>query len=151
MTTTWRQDLVAALVAILQDEQTANPTLLRKVYSSRPGSFGETPAAYVGARHETITHDAGTRTRQFGNLTFVVVDSYRDNAQTGDLLDELVDNLVDRFDVSTNVQRVANAIIELTSVDDADIIMEGGGDKPAVAYRGVVFTVGKAAKWEGRD
>lgn len=149
MTTTWRQDVVSAIVAILQEESTANPTLLRKVYSSRPGSFGETPVAYVGGRSEVIDHDAGTRTRTMAGLTFTIVDSYRDNAQTGDLLDELVDNIVDRFDLSTNVQRVGSSILEITAVTDVDVNVEGP-DK-TVAYRGVVFTLARTFKPEGRQ
>ena len=151
MTTTFRADIVAAVIAILEEESAANPTLLRKVYSSRPGSFGETPCAYIGAHSESITHDAGTRTRTFDGLTFTVVDTYRDNTQTGDLLDELVDNLVDRFDLATNVQRVARSILALTSVADADIVVEPGGDRPTVLYRGVVFTLGGTYKPEGRQ
>jgi hypothetical protein len=143
MTTTWRQDAVNAIVAILQDEATANPTLLRKVYSSRPGSFGETPVAYVGPRSESIAHDSGTRTRTFDGLTVTIVD------QTGDLLDNLVDNLVDRFDLFGNVQRVGSSIIELASVSDVDISVDGP-DK-SILYRGVVFSFGRTFKMEGRD
>ena len=148
MTTTFRHDIVAAVVAILQDEATANPTLLRKVYPSRPGSFGETPCAYVGQRSESVTHDAGTRTRTFDGLNFTIVDTYRDNIQTGDLLDTLVDNLVDRFDIVANVQKVGSSILEITSITDVDVTIEG--DKTLV-YRGVVFSLGATFKMEGRQ
>jgi hypothetical protein len=150
VTTTWRADVTAAVVAILNDEVAANPTLLRKAYPSRPGSFGETPAAYISGRAESITHDSGTRTRTFDGLTFTIVDSYRDNIQTTDPLDDVVDNLVDRFDIITNVQRIASSIIEITSIVDVDVELLRP-DGTTVAYRGVVFTLGRTAKLEGRQ
>lgn len=152
MATTYRSDIVAALVAILEEESTASPTLLRKVYPSRPGSFGETPVAWVGPRDETITHDAGTRTRTFAGLQVLIADAYRDNQQTGDLLDDLVDELVDRFDVpgAAGVQKVPNSVIQLTSVTDTDIEL-AKPDGGSVIYRGVVLTFGGSSKLEGRD
>ena len=146
MPTTWRVNLVAALVGILEDQSTATPTLLRKVYSSRPQSFGETPCAYVSNRNERITHDAGTRTR-FSAPEIVLVDSYRDNSQTGDLLDQLVDYLVDRFD--TNVTRIGNTIIELVSITDTDV--EVVGPDKSLSYRGVILGLGNTTIMEGRQ
>jgi hypothetical protein len=154
MATTWRVDLRAAFVAILEEQSTATPTLLRKVYPNRPASFGETPAAYVSNLPERITHDAGTRTRTSAPEV-VLVDTYRDNQQTGDLLDQLVDLLVDRFDLPANVQRIPNTIIELASITDTDIEVVGrredAGDK-SVLYRGVILGFGEdTAIMEGRQ
>src|SRR4029077_13283918 len=121
MTTTWRADVSDAIVAILNDQVAATPSLLKKAYPSRPGSFGELPAAYISARAESLTHDAGTRTRTFDGLSFTIVDSYSDNIQSGDRMDTLVDNLVDRFDLVANVQRIGSSIIEITSIVDVDV------------------------------
>lgn len=154
MATTWRVDLRAALVAILEDQSAATPSLLRKVYPNRPGSFGETPAAYVSNLPERITHDAGTRTRRSAPQV-MVIDTYRDNQQTGDLLDQLVDLLVDRFDLPGNVSRIPGTIIELVSLTDTDVEVssrrEDSMDK-SVFYRGVLFDFGDStAIMEGRQ
>jgi hypothetical protein len=147
--TTWRADLVAAHLAILRDQITATPTLLRKAYSSQPGSFGELPLAYIGNRPETLRHDAGTRTRTIA-IEVILVDNYSgDNVQGGDRLDQLVDALVDRYDIITNVQRVGSSIIELTSINDADV--EVPGTDRTLHYRGVSLTFGNTAKLEGRQ
>lgn len=149
--TTWRADLVAALVAILNDQRTATPTLLRKVYASQPGAFNELPVAYVGARPEAITHDASTRTRTIQTEVWVVDTYAGDNVQDGDRMDQLVDALVDRFDVPGNVQRVGSSIIELTSVTDTDYPVTNPVTGQVTNYRACVFTFGKNAKLEGRQ
>ena len=146
MPTTWRVDLRAALVGILEDQSAATPTLLRKVYTNRPASFGETPCAYVGNMNERIEHDAGTR-RRTSVPQIVLVDTYRDNIQTGDLLDQLVDYLVDRFD--DNVTRIGNTIIELVSVTDTDVEMVGA--ERTVTYRGVILGLDRTIILEGRQ
>lgn len=145
--TTWRADLVAAHVAILGAQATATPTILRRVYSSRPGAFGETPVAYIADRNENVTHDSGTRTRTI-LLEVVLVDAFRDNITTGDLLDQLVDLLVDRYDAAT--QYIPGTIIELTSIRDTDIDVKSA-EGTTVFYRGVVMTFGKSAILEGRQ
>lgn len=148
MATTWRVDLRAALVAILEDQSAATPTLLRKVWPNRPQSFGETPCAYVSTIPERVEHDAGTR-RRTSTPQVVLVDSYRDNAQTGDLLDQLVDYLVDRFDLPGNVSRVPNTIIEIVSISDTDV--EVNGPEKSLTYRGVVLGFDRTIILEGRQ
>lgn len=150
MPTTFRAQVVAAHVAILGDQKTATPTLLRKVTSSRPGSFSELPLAYVGSRDESITHDAGTRTRTFDGLTVELVDAFADATQTEDRLDQLVDYLVDRYDLPGNVQRVPNTIIELTSVADGELAVESGNGQ-STFYRRVTLTFARTAIKEGRQ
>lgn len=151
MATTWRADVRAAHVAILEDQKAATPTLLRKVHPTRPGSFGDLPAAFVSSIPETVTHDAGTRTR-VASAEVTLVDSYAgDNTQGSDRMDDLVDALVDRYDLSTSVQRVPSSVIQLTAITDVDITIEGALDKPPVNYRGVVLTFGQSSKLEGRD
>jgi hypothetical protein len=149
--TTWRADFVAAHVTILEAQSSATPLLLRKVYRTRPGSYNELPLAFVGGRPESLTHDAGTRTRTIAGEVWVV-DSYAgDNQQDGDRMDELVDALVDRYDDPANVQRVGSSIIELTSVSDTDLEVTNAASGVTTFYRACVFTFGKSAKLEGRQ
>lgn len=149
--TTFRSDLVAAHLAILAEQVTASPTLLKKVYSARPGAYNELPLAFIGPRPETIEHDSGNRMRTIP-LEVWVVDSYAgDNSQTGDRLDQLVDLLMDRYDLPANVQRVPSAIIELTSIDETDIEVSNAVSGQITHYRALVFTFAKCAKREGRQ
>lgn len=148
MTTSWSTDLTAAIVAVWQDEATAHPDNVRKVYRSQPGSFGETPCAYIGDRAETITHDAGTRTRTT-TVEVVLVDTYRDNLQTSDLMDVTTDYISDRFDLPANVQRVGSSIISSTGYRDTDVTL-AKSDGSSVLYRGRVFGY-VCAKLEGRQ
>lgn len=148
MVTTFRSDSVAAHVAILTAQKTATPTQLRAVYASRPGSFPELPAAYVGNRDERITHPGGQmRTRTMAGLTVVLVDSFADNIETGDRLDDLVDLLVDRYEAAYAQIAGGNNIIQLSSVSDTEL--EQTGD-PVVVYRAVVLGFGESFITEGR-
>ena len=102
MTTTARQDVVAALTSVMTTFQAANPTQLRKVFSARPGGPGEVPFAFVGARDETIVHTAGTRQRTFAPAV-TVCDHLGDNEQAAGRMDILVDGLVDAFTAGVEV------------------------------------------------
>jgi hypothetical protein len=139
---TFRVDLVDALYDLLVAYQVANPTLLRKVYRSRPGAFMELPAAYVGPRAETITHTAGTRERQI-NPTVVVVDGFSDNVETGDRMDILMDDLVDVF--TAGVRQIGNSIIEPTSVDPGELEASGA------IYRAETIEFARTSIREGRS
>jgi hypothetical protein len=149
MATTFRQDVVAALVVILRAQATATPTLLRKVWTSRPGTYNELPLAYIGPRDETITWDAGTRTRTMDGMTVIVVDNFvSDAGQVGDRMDELVDLLVDRFNTQTSAA-VPSAIIELVGTTDTEVVVENTPAAPTY-YRACILTF-RNRKWEGRD
>lgn len=143
--TTFRADTRAALVAVLEAEKAASPTLLRQVWAARPGGFAEVPAAYVSNMTEAITWTAGTRTRLMDGAEVTIVDSYREGSS--DLLDQLVDKLIDRFSAATTA--IANAIIEPTRVADSEVSVEGA--ERTTYYRAVVISLGRTAKWEGRS
>jgi hypothetical protein len=147
MTTTFRSDVVAALVAVLNAQKAATPDQLRKVYPARPGSFPELPAAYVGPRDEVISTGSQIRTRTMAGLTVVLVDSFADNIETGDRMDDLVDLLVDRFSAAYAQVPGGNNLLQLTSVADTEV--EVSGDPP-VTYRGCVLTFGGTFISEGR-
>src|SRR5687767_8069568 len=97
MPTTARTAAVAAVKAVLVARKATSPTLLRAIYNARPGSFPETPCAYIAGRSETITYDANTRARTFNGLEVVIVDTLNDSIETADRMDVLIDLLVDDF------------------------------------------------------
>lgn len=148
MGTTFRADLIGALMAILNAQKVATPNLLRQVDPVRPGSFKELPAAYIGPRSETVTHDSGTRTRTFTGLTVVVVDAYNADQTGADNLDVLVDALLDTFDV--HLSQIPGTLIEVTAVTDTEVVVtsKAGVD---IIYPGVVFSLARTAIKEGRQ
>lgn len=146
--TTFRNDIVVALLAVLNAQKAATPTQLRAVYSARPGSFPEVPCAYIGERSETIRHDAQTRTRTFTGLSVVLVDTFVDATQTSDRMDDLVDLLVDRFTAAYAQVPGGGSILQMNAASDTEIVLSG--DAGSVNYRGVVLSFGETFVMEGR-
>jgi|SRR3990167_694216 len=149
MVTTFRSDIVAAVVAVLTAQQTATPTQLRAIYSSRPGSFPETPCAYVGARDEVIRYSGQLRTRTFVGLTVTLVDTFADPTQAGDRLDDLVDLLVDRFTAAYAQVAGGGSILGLSRITDTEIEVASASGASTV-YRGVVLGFDETFVTEGR-
>lgn len=147
MATTFRSDLVGALFTILTAQQTATPTQLRAVYRAHPGSFPETPCAYVGARDERITYTAGLRTRTF-RPTVLLVDTFSDAIESGDRIDDLVDLLVDRFTAAYAAVAGGSSITQLSSVTDTELELRG--DANTAIYRAVVLGFDDTFITEGR-
>ncbi|MEO8549312.1 MAG: hypothetical protein ABI678_05050 [Kofleriaceae bacterium] len=140
--TTARVDVVASLRTVLLARQTASPTLLRAVYSARPGSFPETPCAYIGNRDERIQFTAQTRTRTFAGLTVTIVDTLIDAVETEDRMDILIDLLVADFTTARNLVG-GGGKLQITSTSDAEVVLTG--DTGAVTYRGCVIGFGDPA------
>jgi hypothetical protein len=139
---TFRVDLVDALYDLLVAYQAANPTLLRRVYRTRPSAFQELPSAFVGPREESITHTSGTRERTI-SPTVVVVDTFTDNIETGDRMDILIDDLVDVF--TAGVSQVATSIIEPTAVIPGELEASGA------IYRAESIQFARTTIREGRS
>lgn len=148
MTTTFRADVTAGVVAVLQAQQAATPDKLRAVYSSRPGSFPELPAAYIGNADERITYSGQLRTRTMVGMTAVLVDVYADSIESGDRLDVLVDLLVERFTAAYAQVSGGGSILALSSVSDAEV--EVSGVNGPILYRGVILGFGESFITEGR-
>lgn len=91
---TFRHDLVAGIVSMLNGVKTAHPTLLVAVYPARPESFPDFPCAFVDDRPEAVTQDEGTRTRNM-TMSFLVVRRPTTNAETMAANDVLIDYIVD--------------------------------------------------------
>lgn len=148
--TTARHDFLAAIVTVLQAQQTATPTQLRAVYSSRPGSFPETPAAYIGNADEVITYTAATRTRTFTGLTVVLVDNFADPQESGDRMDLLVDLLVERFTAAYAANPGGGSILELDTVTDTEIDLPSINGSATLIYRACILGFGSTFISEGR-
>lgn len=96
--TTFREQLVAGIMAVLTQFIAANPTMLRKVYGARPGSLAgsELPAAYIGSRDATFTYPNSIRQTHF-TVIVGVVDAVPDGPQAVARHDILLDGLVGAF------------------------------------------------------
>jgi hypothetical protein len=120
--------------------QTASPTLLRAVYTARPGSFPETPCAYIAGRDEQISYSAQTVERLMAGLQVVVVDSLQDASEEGDRMDILVDLLFEDFLGAFASVSPGGGLLQLTSIADTDVTLTGATGE--VTYRGAIFTFG---------
>jgi hypothetical protein len=142
MTTTFRQDVRAGLVSLLNGFKTANPTMLGSVLPSRPEGFtGDYPIAFPDSQPESIVHDSGTRTRLMTPAVAVVAEKTL-NAEEQARFDILVDTLLDYFTANPHI--VTGTIWDQMTIEDyAEVIGE--------QYRpGVRFTFGNLSIQEGR-
>lgn len=95
MTTTFRTDVRAGLLSLLQTFQTANPTMLRSAHRARPEGFtGDYPIGFVDSQPETIFHTSGVRDRTMSPAV-ALVGEYRLNGEHADEFDLLVDAFLD--------------------------------------------------------
>jgi hypothetical protein len=146
MPSTFRTDITAGLVTILDAFIAANPTLLRRSERARPASVvGDLPIAFVDTRPESIVHDSGTRTRTM-TPSVLVVNSIGDNAETVIAFDSLVDKLVDHFTDYPHI--TPNTIWSSMSVDDETY---SEGEEFVRYFHAVRFSFGNVSIQEGRS
>ena len=138
---TFRVDLVAHLSTAVNAYITANPTILRRYWNRRPGTFGgEVPMAYMdNISEQIIILDNGTYQREI-STAIVVVDTFADNEQTGARFDIAVDGLVSHL-VRNIYASVGGGILALTGYDDTDIEQPATIERPAVLYRATRMTL----------
>jgi len=135
-----------ALYTLLTDQQTATPTLLRKVYRWRPGGINEKPAAWVGDLNDVLSYDMGTRSREITGEVLIAATYPTDIITSADPFDQLRDALVERF--TLNPQVIASTILELLAVSEGDLSLEGADRTNH--YRGMTLTT-RLRIWEGRE
>lgn len=146
---TFRADLVSHAMTVGGVYKTAHPTLLRKVWSARPGSFGDVPCMFLGRRSElSPDDDTGTATREI-TLEVVVVDTFGDNEQTTDRMDVVVDGLATLLRSNTYVSVSGGVVDAVSSVDDGEITVTNPVTGISLYYRSATLLV-KAHIQEGR-
>lgn len=136
-----------ALYTLLTDQETATPTLLRKVFRGRPGGLAEKPCAWLDEFDDDLGYDAGTRGRIIThNIT--IADNFRaDLITAADPFDLLRDDLIERF--TANSALIASTVTELIHVSGGDVSIQSA-DGSVTNYRGMTLTV-RLRIWEGRD
>jgi hypothetical protein len=130
--TTWRTDLAAGLLSLVQAYATANPTLLRAVSRRRPAGVPETPYAYIGGRSESLNF-TGQIMQRVVDVPVVILDVTPDNMENATRVDALVDALITVF--KDNPHGVANALFTPRSVQDIE------DDYGGVPYVGAAIVV----------
>ncbi len=129
----FRADVTTALVTVAQTYATANPSLLRKVERARPGSFAETPIAFVGTRNETQVLPGGDIWQRTIRPVLYVVEKATDNIETAEKLDALADALLAVYVAAYH--QVSGSTL-LTPIGVEDIELEVGG----VSYPGFAIS-----------
>jgi len=146
---TFRTDLVAHLMTVANTYRAANPTLLRRVWSARPGSFGEVPCVYVGRRDEdSPDDDTGTYTRNI-SVEVIAVDVFGDNEQTTDRMDVLVDPLTSAYRSAWSASVAGGIIDRVGLVLDGEIAVTNPTTNVTTYYRSATLTVAAHVQ-EGR-
>lgn len=138
----WRTVLRANARTVVADYATSSPDTLRAVYSTRPGGFPETPAAYIGDIALRYVHDVQTK-RTEGEISIVIVENAADNAEATSSLDIISDALEDAFTAAPHAL-FANTVSE--PVRSESLALDVGG----VPYNAVVLTIGRIVILEGR-
>ena len=147
MTTTFRQDLVQAIVDSLDVFIAANPDKLRRSELARPPSvMGDLPLAFVDSRDETINWSRGVMDRII-TVPIVVVWPMADNVETVRSVDVLVDAIIDHFNINS-LHFVPNSSWTSVTIADEDypVASDDGTVRHFYATR-ITFVVSKG---EGR-
>lgn len=147
MATTGIQDVAAGFATILTTYRTANPTLLRGVWLSRPGLFGDLPLAWVEVGDEDILHTSGTRQRTLAP-TITVVDTFADNEQTSGRLNVLQDGINDALSAGRAV--MPNIVWSRAFARRTDIAVPSADGSRTTYYRSIVWTFADVTLMEGR-
>jgi hypothetical protein len=144
-TTTFRRDVTTQLVAMGNDFKDANPTLLLRVFSRRPGGFtGDLPAVYVGSHNENIRHDSGLRIRTMEPQLVLVGHPTGTPDEVADEMDTLVDSFLDYITLHPHAIS-SNTVTSVTQIRDVELELD------ATVYPAAVFTLGETIAREGRS
>jgi hypothetical protein len=142
---TWRNTIRNNTETQLTDYEAANPTLLKGVKRARPGSFPETPFAYIGDIRLTFQHTAGSvRTVTDGEVDIHLILDTVDSVESKDELDDLVDGLTDYL--SNDAQKhYLGSNIAFDTLSSSDTSESVG----SVVYTGVILTIGGITGQQG--
>ena len=139
---TFRVDFTTHLNTVVNAYITANPTIVRRFWRARPGSFAELPVAFMDSiREDTVILDNGTWQRHLSS-SIVVVDAYSDNEQVNARLHIAVDGLRSWL-VRMTYATVGGGILTISGAidQDFDLTVQPGPERPAVTYRAAPITV----------
>lgn len=146
LTTSFRTQSTAGVLAVLTAFRDANPNLLKGVLSERPKSLTnlDLPGVYIAGSDETITYGIQIQQRTLTGLAVVTVDVVPDNIEAGGRQDVLVDGLVGAFAAAFHGID-GRSILQMTTVSDFPIEEGVNGG----VYIGTIISLGGTFKTEG--
>lgn len=120
---TQRQDIQAAITAMVNLFVASYANYIRKVWQERPQSAtGEGPFIYIGRIIETITHDAGLRQTKFaGRIGYV--DVLADPSETNTRINVFGDFM--REVMTANARMLPAGIFQEEGFDDSPEFKQG--------------------------
>lgn len=143
MSTSFRRDVTLRFLAVTNDFIAANPTLLLRVFARRPMGFtGDLPAAYVGAKNETLAPTRGRWPRSMEPQIVLVGQPTGSEDEIADEMDVLVDAFLDYFNERPHAIS-SNTVCWPHQVRDVELELD------AVTYPATVITF-TALSAEGR-
>jgi hypothetical protein len=93
-----RADLVAGITTMVNAFISANPTLLKRHFRSRPMTIlSDWPCSYLDLRPTSVSYDSALRTTEF-TPSIVFVDRPTESGETSDRIDTIVDAFTDHLD-----------------------------------------------------
>ena len=135
LTTGFRQALQMGLMTTLKDYRTANPTIVHRVSSVRPGTFaGEIPLFYLGMIDEQDTLTQGTWRRLLEAEVFYV-DVQPDPDQLNNRQNFAVDTVMDALASAFHAADPRAIMEPLVEVEPRDF------DEHGALYAGVMFKI----------
>ncbi len=125
LASSFRQQTVTGILAVLTAFQSANPTTLSGIYAARPKSVtnADLPCAYIESRPETIIHPHDIRTRTL-SVPVVLQDWIPDNFAALLRMDALIDGLVDAFTLNYHAAGGYSITVE---TDTSPLVQEEQG------------------------
>lgn len=129
--TAWRSAVRTNGAVTLEAFKAANPTLLDRVHSARPGSVGDTRTAWIGGIGEAISHDSGTWQR-IAEVEVVVARHLADNEETSEDVEELADALIEYLSADDRTRAFGEYTLQEPVRSQTAEIAEGGVFTPAV-------------------
>lgn len=146
MTTTFRQDVAAGIVACLSAYATAHPGALARVYDARPEGLTELPLAYIDGLPETVEHSSGVRIRTM-TPSIVLIDRLALNAETASRMHALVDGVLDALTASPHL--APGTVWSSATIRDSVISVGPSGGE--AFYAAVTISIPDLSIHEGRD
>ena len=143
--TGFRQATHDGIVTLVQAFATANPTIIRKVTSTRPRSLlsSELPVFWVGDLSETISTGQGIRTRVLTGFSCFLADRLGEQIESDDRMAFVIDALTDLF---TDNYHAISGRSNLQHIGTSDLEFDENGSR----FVGAEFLFGQSSVAEGR-
>ncbi len=144
--TGFRQAAQAGLAGLVASFKTANPSIIRRVLTTKPQGFGsETPLFYIGAMNERVDHANGVRTRTLEGFSAYLLDTSPASEESSDRLAFAVDALTDLFTGGVHIIS-GRSILQHTATLDTEQV-----DGTNIILPGAEFTFAQTVVAEGRN